>query len=288
MIRLVEKWSNLLTRERVEYFLLSTYVRITNYLSTVNVNEDALNSLYLGLTIGICVVTYLVIDPGEPTVDYTSTSEEEALDAIKRKLYEQDEAGTKKSSSKQQKEVAEDEELEELERKINELENKGTKSKRGKQMDAPTKDLGESNPSTTKRSSSSSSTSELVDQATLKRLEKFEKLKLERRKEVDAEADLFLDELKQRGISKEKFKQMLPKDMELDEIKERGKKPWILTILNYLLPVGLIVFVVYILQRDLSISIPGVIKTYFPREAEVFEQIFTGVATVARDAFSVD
>ena len=68
-------------------------------------------------------------------------------------------------------------------------------------------------------------------------LEKFEKLKLERRKEVDAEADLFLDELKQRGISKEKFKQMLPKDMELDEIKERGKKPWILTILNYLLPV---------------------------------------------------
>ena len=130
LIRLVEKWSNLLTRERVEYFLLSTYVRITNYLSTVNVNEDALNSLYLGLTIGICVVTYLVIDPGEPTVDYTSTSEEEALDAIKRKLYEQDEAGTKKSSSKQQKEVAEDEELEELERKINELENKGTKSKK--------------------------------------------------------------------------------------------------------------------------------------------------------------
>ena len=129
-------------------------------------------------------------------------------------------------------------------------------------MDAPTKDLSESNPSTTKRSSSSSSTSELVDQATLKRLEKFEKLKLERRKEVDAEADLFLDELKQRGISKEKFKQMLPKDMELDEIKERAKKPWILTILNYLL-CRADAFVVYIFT-DLSISIPGVIKRTFP------------------------
>lgn len=197
------------------------------------------------------------------------------------------------------KKTDEDEELEELERKISELENKTNKTHGGRkakkqvghgsaEADAPTDELNESKSSNMKRSSSSSSTSELIDQATLKRLETFEKLKLERRKEVDAEADQFLDELKQRGISKEKFKQMLPKDMELDEIKERGKKPWILTILNYLLPLGLIIFIVYILQRDLSISIPGVFKSYFPREAAVFEQIFTGVSTVARDVFSVD
>ena len=35
---------------------------------------------------------------------------------------------------------------------------------------------------------------------------------------------------------------MMPKDLDLKELKERGQKPFILTFLNYLMPIGLVIW----------------------------------------------
>eukprot|EP00943_MAST-04B_sp_MAST-4B-sp1_P002770 g2770.t1 len=247
------------------------------------------------MTLGICIVTFLVMYPGEPTTDYSETSEQEALAAIKRKLYAENEeeqqhqddgnsknrkkkskkGSKKKEKPKTQAEKEEEQELKTLEQKINALEGKTTTSSVSTTKDTiSTKDL--------------SSSSELIDKETLRRLEKFEEIKRNRQKETDAEADMFLNDLKKRGISKEKFKSMLPKDMDLDTIKKRGKKPWILSCINYIMPLGLVVLMVYIVQRDFQISVPYVLKSYFPREAKVFENIFLGVRKFVNEVVDVE
>ena len=150
----------------------------------------------------------------------------------------------------------------------------GKNSSKQKQKTISTTNLG---------NNKTSSSSELIDQDTLKRLEKFEQVKAKRRQEADAEAETFMNDMKQKGFTKEKLKMMMPKDLDLKELKERGQKPFILTFLNYLMPIGLVILVIYIIQRDFHISVPLVIKSYFPREAEVFEKIFTGVHKIIND-----
>lgn len=289
---------NNITRKNVELFIISTYMSIKQYMATLNFDDGVLNSIYIGMTIGICIVTFLIMYPGEPTTDYSETSEQEALAAIKRKLYAENEeeqhqqndgtsndrkekrrkGSTGKEQQKTEEEKEEEKELKALEQKISELEGKTTTSSGGGGG-------GTKNTITTKDLSSSS---ELIDKETLRRLEKFEEIKRSRQKETDAEADMFLKDLKRRGITKEKFKTMLPKDMDLDTIKKRGQKPWILSCINYIMPLGFVVLLVYIVQRDFEISIPYVLKSYFPREAKVFENIFHGVRNFVNEVLDVE
>jgi hypothetical protein len=283
-----------ITRKNIELFIISTYMSIKQYMATLNFDDGVLNSIYIGMTLGICVVTFLIMYPGEPTTDYSETSEQEALAAIKRKLYTENEedqqhqndgnsnnrkkkskkGGKRKEKPKTQAEKEEEEELKALEQKINELEGKTTTSRVSTKNTISTKDL--------------SSSSELIDKETLRRLEKFEEIKRNRQKETDAEADMFLNDLRKRGITKDKFKSMLPKDMDLDTIKKRGEKPWILSCINYIMPLGLVVLMVYIVQRDFEISVPYVLKSYFPREASVFENVFLGVRKFVNEVVDVE
>ena len=76
-----------INRARLERGLVLLYTRFDRWFSTFSIDESTKSSIYIGLTIGVCVVTFLVFFPGEPTADYETSTEEEALSAVKRKLY---------------------------------------------------------------------------------------------------------------------------------------------------------------------------------------------------------
>ncbi len=288
--KLIFKLYENMTMKNIELAMITTYVQLKQYFATIQIDDDVLYSLYIGITLGVCIVTFLIMYPGEPIADFSESAEETALKAMKRKIYEEEEEEDDNENKQQEKkdnnnktkkknkrkktkeEKDEERELKELEKKIHEL--TGKNSSKQKQKTISTTNLGNNN---------TSSSSELIDQDTLKRLEKFEQVKAKRRQEADAEAETFMNDMKQKGFKKEKLKMMMPKDLDLKELKERGQKPFILTFLNYLMPIGLVILVIYIIQRDFHISVPLVIKSYFPREAEVFEKIFTGVHKIIND-----
>ena len=87
-LEIVQQYVN---REQLERTLLVLYSRFDRWFSTISIDESTKSSIYIGLTIGICVVTFLVFFPGEPTSDYETSTEEEALNAVKRKLYKKKE-----------------------------------------------------------------------------------------------------------------------------------------------------------------------------------------------------
>lgn len=284
--KLIFKLYENMTMKNIELTMITMYVQLKQYFATIQIDDDVLYSLYIGITLGVCIVTFLIMYPGEPIADFSESAEETALKAMKRKIYEEDDDNENKQEEKKdnnnktkkknkrkktKEEKDEERELKELEKKIHEL--TGEHSSKQKQKTISTTNLG----------NNTSSSSELIDQDTLKRLEKFEQVKAKRRKEADAEAESFMNDMKKKGFTKEKLKMMMPKDLGLKELKERGQKPFILTFMNYLMPIGLVILVIYIIQRDFHISVPLVIKSYFPREAEVFEKIFTGVYKIIND-----
>ena len=211
--KLIFKLYENMTMKNIELAMITTYVQLKQYFATIQIDDDVLYSLYIGITLGVCIVTFLIMYPGEPIADFSESAEETALKAMKRKIYEEEEEEDDNENKQQEKkdnnnktkkknkrkktkeEKDEERELKELEKKIHEL--TGKNSSKQKQKTISTTNLGNNN---------TSSSSELIDQDTLKRLEKFEQVKAKRRQEADAEAETFMNDMKQKGFTKEKLK----------------------------------------------------------------------------------
>ena len=50
--------------------MITTYVQLKQYFATIQIDDDVLYSLYIGITLGVCIVTFLIMYPGEPIADF--------------------------------------------------------------------------------------------------------------------------------------------------------------------------------------------------------------------------
>ena len=210
-------------RERIIRRFLILYTKLQRWFSTINIDESTLFSIYIGLTIGICVVTFLIFFPGEPTTDYEISTEEEALEAVQRKLYKKKkfviEDSDDDDDKKKKKFVIEDSDDDDDKKKKKKREKKNQKETNTMTEEPDKVRVGG------KKKSSSSSTRD-VDDETLRRLEKFENIKEERNKEMDQEAEMFLEEMKKKGMTEDKMKEMVPEYLSVDDLKQNSNKPW--------------------------------------------------------------
>jgi hypothetical protein len=266
-------WSSV-TVERVELFFIAVYQKIERWYSSLKIDDGIGSSLILGLTLGIGIVTFLVFFPGDPTEDYNVTSEEEALRAMKKKLYKKEGDGGKEGGSSASVKDRD---------KSHAANTLGGKKAKGA--------LKEGASSATSQSDEKDDGSgdvvdqvEMIDPEILKKLEAYEKLKQAREAEVDAEAEMFLEEFRKKGMSEETLRKMCPENISLEELKEQGKTPWIVTIMNWFIPLALVGAIIYTLQKDFDIHILDVMAHFFPREAAVFSSISNGLQGKGSDS----
>ena len=89
--KLIFKLYENMTMKNIELAMITTYVQLKQYFATIQIDDDVLYSLYIGITLGVCIVTFLIMYPGEPIADFSESAEETALKAMKRKIYEEEE-----------------------------------------------------------------------------------------------------------------------------------------------------------------------------------------------------
>ena len=230
-----------INRARLERGLVLLYTRFDRWFSTFSIDESTKSSIYIGLTIGVCVVTFLVFFPGEPTADYETSTEEEALSAVKRKLYKKKKLAVSEGSKQKNNDKA-----------------------------VP----GKEETSTEEPAQKSKSP---VSSEILRRLEIFEEIKKDRETEMDQEAEAFLEEMKSKGVSEDKLREMVPEYLSAQELKENSRKPFIVTLLNWSIPLALVYGMFWVLQRDFGVTPFSIFKHFFPREAGVFSSIADGL-----------
>ena len=254
-LEIVQQYVN---REQLERTLLVLYARFDRWFSTISIDESTKSSIYIGLTIGICVVTFLVFFPGEPTSDYETSTEEEALNAVKRKLYKKKELDGEESKGGS-----------------NTLDAGGGNDEQKKRAmgDAENVAPGSSKPKKTGKKKGAES----VDDETLRRMEKFAEIKDERIKEMDEEAEMFLEDMKTKGVTEERLREMVPEYLSVSELKENSKKPWIVTLINWSIPLALVYAIFWVLQRDFGVTPLAVFRHFLPRETAVFTSISDGL-----------
>ena len=239
-LRNIQKFVN---RDRLERALVILYTRFDRWFSTFSIDESTKSSIYIGLTIGVCVVTFLAFFPGEPTADYETSTEEEALSAVKRKLY------------KKKKVPVEDE--------VQSPVSEGSKQKKNDNQMAGKKENA-------KQHSAQSSKSP-VSSEILRRMEKFEEIKKDRETEMDQEAEAFLEEMKSKGVSEDKLREMVPEYLSAQELKENSRKPLVVTLLNWSIPLALLYGMFWVLQRDFGVTPFSIFKHFFStRSSRIF------------------
>jgi hypothetical protein len=257
--------------ERIEIILQ----RFILTCSKMDVDSGVFYSLGGGFMLGACVLIYLSFNPGDPHSGWDITTDEDRFYALKKEIENEtdDERAIrveKEAARAKKKGMTVEKELEELRKTTASSSSSSSELRQRKNAKAKKKQETEAKITTTdimedENNRNGLTEEELKVQNFVKSLEGLSDLEVETKMEVEA--------LKKQFGGVKNLRKIVKNKRYVDTKGGKGCIHWTLRVINWCIPLGLLIACCYALNQDYNINVLNYLAVWFPREAKIFQRM---------------
>lgn len=243
----------------------------------LDIDPGIFYSLGAGIFLGVCALIYLSFNPGDPHSGWDITTDEDRFYALKKEIEMEtsEERELRLAKEGKNNKLTVEEELKEM-KKETLRQRKSMSVKKNVVATGPTEDEVAYLEDEERRAAIDNSTlmedeKPTKDAETL-RAEEIAK-SFEGLTDVEIEAKLEVQALKKQFGDISKLRKLIKGKKYADAKQSKGCLYWTVRLVNYAIPIGLLIAAVYALNKDYNIDVLQHLALFFPKEAGIFQRM---------------
>ena len=242
--------------------------RCWHRFNTLDIDPGIFYSLGAGIFLGVCVLIYLSFNPGDPHSGWDITTDEDRFYALKKEIEMEtsEERESRLAKEGKNKKLTVEEELKEMKKETLRQRKSKSVKKNVVVTGATAEALREIDNSALMEDEKPPKDAETL------RAEEIAK-SFEGLTDVEIEAKMEVQALKKQFGDLNKLRKMIKGKKYSDAKQSKGCLYWTVRLVNYAIPIGLLIAAVYALNKDYNIDVLQHLAIFFPKEAGIFQRM---------------